>query len=271
MVRRPAAWLVAMLLISGGAWASSTLQVNAGTPYIFNGTCTGAFPACQASGEVHAINGNSVFITQNQGGTNSTLTDPVLIILGIAGTGNVAPTLEIGTSYGGYTITSGGLVNGTVWGDTLRQTSTSPAGVLLSSDTGPNDAYSQVGLSGLGALGELGVNWSAAYSSVFGSSVSQFQLFVYSVDLSPDLTGKGTGNTFEATFSNLSQGTFVTAYGCQGQTDTTAPCSSTNPNPFGTPFTESGMKVPRVPEPALVTLLGTGLLFLGGVRRKVKC
>src|SRR5262249_12465567 len=149
------------------------------TPYIFNGSCVGAFPACQAAGEVHAINGNSVFITQNSGGVGA-LTDPVLIILGMAGTGNVAPTLITGNTFGGYQVSSGGLATSTIWGDNLStQTSTNPAGVVLSTDTGQDDAYVKAGpnppgtgLTGLGALGELGVNWSAAYSSVIGGSVS---------------------------------------------------------------------------------------------------
>src|SRR5262249_31322019 len=143
----------AMMLATMGAWASSTLQVNAGTPYIFGGPCVGGASACSSGGEVHAINGDSVLITQNQGGANSTLTDPVLIILGMAGSGNVAPTLQTGTSFGGYTVVSGGLASSTVWGDNLSaQTPTNPAGVLLSSNAGPSDAYSQAGLGGLGAL-----------------------------------------------------------------------------------------------------------------------
>ena len=133
MCKPSAAVLAAMILIATGGWASSTLQVDAGTPYIFNGSCVGAFPACQGAGEVHAITGNSVLITQNQGGVNSTLTDPFLIILGMAGTKNVAPTLQVGTSFGGYTVAAGsGLVTGTVWGDNLSgQTSSSPAGILF--------------------------------------------------------------------------------------------------------------------------------------------
>src|SRR5262249_44749829 len=132
MLKRQVAFLAAMLLIAVGGWAASTLQVNAGTPYIFNGTCVGAFPACQAQGELHAITDKSVFITQNNSGGQSTLTDPVLIILGMAGTNNVAPTLQVGTTFGGYTVAAGsGLTHTTVWGDNLSgQTSTNPAGTL---------------------------------------------------------------------------------------------------------------------------------------------
>jgi len=273
MGKRAAAFVAAMILLATGGWASSTLQVNAGTPYIYNGTCVGAFSACQAQGEVHAITDNSVLITQNSGGAGP-LTDPVLVILGMAGTGNVAPTLITGNTFGGYTVTSGGLATGTIWGDNLSaQTTTNPAGVLLSSDAGPNDAYSQAGpnppgtgLTGLGALGELGVNWSAAYSAVIGGSVSQFQLFVYTVNLNPDLNAKGT---FQVNFSNLPVGTFVIAYGCQGQIDPKATCSdtNTNPNPFGTPFTEAGL---AVPEPASLSLLCVSLVALGGMRRRFK-
>src|SRR5262249_50920876 len=219
MIKKSAAFVAAMMLVTMGAWGSSTLQVNAGTPYIFGGPCVGA--ACQAQGELHAISGNSVLITQNQGGVNSTLTDPVLIILGMAGSNNLAPTLTTGTSFGGYTVdASSGLTHTTVWGDNLTgQTSTNPAGTLGSGNNGMNDAYVQAGLGGLGALGQLYVNWSTAYSTLLGASVpgSQFQLFVYSVNLTPDLTGAGPSNTFQATFSNLPVGTFVIAFGCQGQ------------------------------------------------------
>src|SRR5690242_19239362 len=95
MGKKSAAILGVMMLVAMGAWGAATLQVNAGTPYIYNGSCVGAFPACQTQGELHAINGNSVTITQNSGGAGS-LTDPVLIILGMAGTGNIAPTLLTG-------------------------------------------------------------------------------------------------------------------------------------------------------------------------------
>src|SRR5690242_12871028 len=111
-----------MMLMTIGAWGASTLQVNAGTPYIYNGACVGGFPACQAQGELHAIIGNSVTITQNSGGAGS-LTDPVLIILGMAGSGNIAPTLLTG----GVVDATSGLAHSTLWGDNLSaQTSTTP-------------------------------------------------------------------------------------------------------------------------------------------------
>jgi hypothetical protein len=117
----------------------------------------------------------------------------------------------------------------------------------------PNSAYDALGLSGADAS-ENFTNWVAAEAHLSPAIVAtQFLLAAYNVS-SFTGTSSFTGNgLIDLTFNGtLPAGTMAIGFGCQS-----ANCGA-NPNPFGNPFTQSGITQ------AAPTTTGGGTASTGG-------
>jgi hypothetical protein len=251
---------------------------------------TGAGTACATGcgGDPNLVSGTNFDVYQNDGGAKD-LTTPLLVILGIPDFTGVAPTITGVTTYSPYPGTgvvqaSGfGIATKDYFGGTFALTGGASA---MSTLTAGEEAYSDLGLADANNSNSF-TNWSTFGAAAAGiSTPSSYGLYVY--ELNFNLVANGL---FDIFWSGLPTGTMAIAYGCQGEAaGSTSPCTI-NPNPFNTPFTESGAvggpgpgpgpgpgegpggnpaEVPTVPEPNGIVLVGSALLALcAGLRKRL--
>lgn len=186
---------------------------------------------------------------QIQGAAQGSVVDPVSLFIGIAfqGSSFTAPVIDNLIPYGSPAL-------GVNIAGNYRATLTSSSA----------DAYTLLGLGGANNSQNWS-NWSGAYNDLIGpmDANGYFGIFEYK------LFGTGlTGNQHPVgvEFSgDLPQGAYIFGY-ARFEKDGRRGAILTD---FHTPFTETGMTPPAVPEPGSMALLGAGLMIMAifGKRR----
>jgi len=219
---------------NGGA--SSTLHIGPGanTPCATGG-CP-IFVGGALNGEVNNIDSTHLDIYQNQGGASAPK-KPVLLILSVPD--NIAIPSVLSASLDSRSSSSPASIS---VGASAYNISTNSSGYFGAMTSG--DVYSLLGLKA--NKSNSFTNYSAAYLRTFGTSVSSFGIYLFSI--AP--TGFAGKDLLDITLNGLPEGTFAVAYAAGS---------------YATPFTESGMvDIPptAVPEPGTLALFGSALLIL---------
>ena len=224
----------------------STLHIGPG----FGTPC-----ATGCMGDPNGITGSLLDIYQNSGGVNDTLGQPVFLIVGIPNdtTNLFGATVPINgvTFINGSASTAGSAAFATAGTFGLKP---AVSGGFFGSMTS-SEVYAFLGIPGVNLPvndSESFVNWSGADLSRLGITASNFGIYVFALTSGVNVGPHGFINI---SFSSpLPLGSYAVAY---GQNSGFA---------YSTPFTEAGQVVP---EPATLTLFGSGMIGLAlFVRRR---
>ena len=260
------AGLLAVFAVSP-VWAQ--LQ-DPSTLHIGPGAGTICAQGCMGDPNLIGAPGNVVDVFQQSGGVTATLTQPLLLIIGIPNdttalfaTNPIASVTFINPypNSGSSIITTGS--------GNFATSGTFGVGTLTNGFAGfetSSDVYTFLGLgsqvnnsNSVGNLADCGTsngkNWTCTDLSRLGISAAGFGIYVFA------LTGANLGpnGLVNVTFpGGLGAGTFVVAYGV----------NTAGTHAYAVPFTEAGFVVP---EPASLALFGSGVIALAlAVRRRFR-
>ncbi len=200
------------------------------------------------------LTGSSFYVYQNQGGAKN-LTDPWLVIIGVP---NTTATNPFGTGITSLVSSAGGSTSWSYLG-------------LMGTMTSGHEAYSVLGVQGPTDNSNNFTNWAGADLSQAGITASSFGLYEFSLN-----AALGAKGNVGVTMNLLPPGSIVIAYGQTSTVTSTTTCkkhkcttsSSTTVTIYDTPFTQAGFEE-RVPEPASIIMLGTGLGLAGLLKRRL--
>jgi len=240
-----------LAMVLGSVCARGDGLIDPATLHIGPGAGTACATGC--GGDPNLVgSGNTIDIYQQSGGATDTVSQPMLLILGVANdTTNLFSTDPIsGVSfinpYPGGTTTAGSSAFATAGTYGLKS---AVSGGFFGSMTAGQEVYGFLTLNQPADNSNSFTNWAAADASVNGITATNFGIYAFS------LTGSALGpqGLINVLFDSgaLPLGTFAVAYG-QNSTHI-----------FDTPFTEAGLtaEVTTTPEPSTLVLLGSSLLL----------
>ena len=235
----------------------STLHLGPGanTPCA-EGGCPIFGPTAPANlvNEVNNIESTGLDIYQESGGAPA-LANPVLLILAepnnsVILTGNTVSTASLYAPYPDPVSPK----SIPVQFGTTDYGINDPSGFagLMSS----GDIYSFLGVGQKANNSNSFTNWSSAELTMLGTNVTDFGIYVYSLD-----TNSFAGNDLiNVQLSGLPEGAFAVAFGVDTK----------NKNVYTTPFTQAGLRDLSIPEPSTLSLFAgvlIALVVLRGRRR----